>query len=52
MALTSSPTHPPASEGRAGAGRRFLLVAFVLAVAVGVAVGYLGVSGQIGGPIP
>ncbi len=40
------PDEAPAS------GRTFILVAFVAAAIVGVAVAYFGVTGQIGGPIP
>ena len=37
----------PASSGRA-----FMIGAFVVAAIVGVVVGYLGVTGRLGGPIP
>ncbi len=39
-------------EGHGVSGRTFLLVAFVVAAAVGVVVAYLGITGTIGGPIP
>ncbi len=47
---SSDPADP--GEPSAGHGGRFLLVTFVLAAAVGIAVGYLGIQGYLGGPIP
>jgi len=32
--------------------RTFLIVTFAVAIAVGAAIAYLGITGMIGGPIP
>lgn len=41
-----------AEEMPASSGRAFIVGAFVVASIVGVVVGYLGVTGRLGGPIP
>lgn len=35
-----------------GIGRAFLVVTFVVATIIGVAVAYFGMTGVLGGPIP
>lgn len=40
------------ADGDRPHGRLFMIAAFVVAAILGVAVAYLGVTGQIGGPIP
>ena len=32
--------------------RAFLVITFVVAIAIGVAIIYFGINGQLGGPIP
>lgn len=39
-------------RGTSDSPRLFLIVTFAVAIAIGAAIAYLGITGQIGGPIP